>query len=66
MEKQAPKLEEMPDFLTVEQVRQVLPMIGKNKLYELIADGTIPSKRFGRRVVVPRKALEKLIQETVR
>jgi excisionase family DNA binding protein len=55
----------MPDFLTVEQVREVLPMIGKNKLYELIGDGTIPSKKLGRRVVVPKAGLQKMIAETI-
>jgi hypothetical protein len=52
MERQPAKLEEMPDFLTVEPFHEVLPMIGKNKLYERIGDGTIPSKKLGRRVVV--------------
>jgi excisionase family DNA binding protein len=65
VEKQPAKLEEMPDFLTVEQVREVLPMIGKNKLYELIGDGTIPSKKLGRRVVVPKAGLQKMIQQTI-
>jgi excisionase family DNA binding protein len=31
--------------------------------YELVARGALPCLRFGRRVVVPRKALERLIDE---
>ena len=31
--------------------------------YELVARGELPSLRFGRRVVVPRRALEVLIEQ---
>jgi excisionase family DNA binding protein len=32
--------------------------------YELVARGELPCLRFGRRVVVPRKALERLVNAT--
>jgi len=35
--------------------------LGRNATYEAIARGEIPVLRFGRRLVVPRKALERLL-----
>jgi len=35
--------------------------LGRNATYEAIARGEIPVLRFGRRIVVPRKALERLL-----
>lgn len=46
--------------LTVDQAAQVLG-ISRALAYELIARGDIPSLRLGRRIVVPRRALELLI-----
>jgi excisionase family DNA binding protein len=34
--------------------------------YELVVRGELPCLRFGRRVVVPRKALERLVNATER
>ena len=42
-----------PDVMTVEQVSAALH-IGKNKTYELIHDGSIPCKRIGRKILVPK------------
>jgi excisionase family DNA binding protein len=35
--------------------------IGRATVYEQIRQGTIPSLRMGRKILVPRKALEKLL-----
>jgi excisionase family DNA binding protein len=45
--------------LTVEEVQRVLPL-GRTAVYEAIASGKIPSIRFGRRILVPIAALEKV------
>jgi len=35
--------------------------LGRNATYDAIARGEIPVLRFGRRIVVPKKALERLL-----
>ena len=47
--------------LTVEEAAQVLG-IGRNSTYEAIKRGEIPALRLGRRLVVPRQALEQLLR----
>ncbi len=37
--------------------------IGKTTIYELLATGEIPSKRIGRSIRIPAKALEEWIDE---
>jgi excisionase family DNA binding protein len=40
--------------------------LGRNATYEAISRGEIPVIRFGRRIVVPKKALERLLNgETI-
>jgi excisionase family DNA binding protein len=39
--------------------------LGRNATYEAIARGEIPVIRFGRRIVVPKKALERLLNGEV-
>ena len=46
--------------LTVEQAAPILG-IGRNSAYEAIRRGEIPALRLGRRLVVPRRALERLL-----
>jgi excisionase family DNA binding protein len=46
--------------LTVEQAA-VLLGISRGLAYELVARGELPSLRLGRRIVVPRKALDELL-----
>lgn len=46
--------------LTVAQAARVLG-IGRNQAYEAVRRGEIPSVRIGRRIVVPRAALERLL-----
>lgn len=37
--------------------------IGRSTIYKLIAAGEIPARRLGRRLVVPVRALERLLDE---
>lgn len=48
--------------LTVPQAAEVLG-ISRALAYELVARGELPSLRLGRRVVVPRRALERFIDD---
>lgn len=46
--------------LTVEEAGRLLG-ISRALAYELVATGDIPSLRLGRRIVVPRRALDALL-----
>lgn len=35
--------------------------LGRNSTYDAVARGEIPVLRFGRRIVVPRRALERML-----
>ncbi len=48
--------------LTVEQTARVLG-ISRGLAYQMAREGKIPTLRFGKRIVVPRKAIERLLQE---
>lgn len=48
--------------LTVEEAAKVLG-IGRNLCYERVKTGEIPAIRIGRRLLIPRRALEKLLEE---
>jgi len=48
--------------LTVPEVAIALG-IGRNNAYELIAQNKLPYLRLGRRLVVPKAALDKLLAE---
>lgn len=48
--------------LTVEEAAGLLG-ISRNLAYELVADGRLPSIRLGRRVLVPRQALYRLLDD---
>jgi excisionase family DNA binding protein len=49
-----------PLALTVEEAGQLLG-ISRTLAYGLVARGELPAVRLGRRIVVPRKALEELL-----
>lgn len=53
-----------PDRLTL-TVEEVAALLGISRAlgYELVARGELPSLRLGRRIVVPRRALERLVDE---
>jgi excisionase family DNA binding protein len=46
--------------LTPEQARRVLG-IGRNTMYEAIRTGQVAAVRFGRRLVIPREQLRRLL-----
>jgi len=48
--------------LTADEVAEILG-IGRSAVYESIRRGDLPALRFGRRVVVPRAALLRLLGE---
>ena len=52
--------EPQAELLTGAEVRSILN-IGKSLYWELIWNGQLPSKRIGRRVLVPRDALDAFI-----
>jgi excisionase family DNA binding protein len=47
---------ECEEWLKVDEARKIL-RLGRNRFYESIADGTIPSKRFGRAIRVHKSAI---------
>lgn len=53
-------LDGAPDVLTPDEVGEVL-RLGRNSVYERIRTGAIPSIRLGRKLLVPRVALERLL-----
>lgn len=55
-------LTDLPLMLTVEETARVL-RIGRNRAYEAVSQGSIPSIRIGRKIRVPRKALAEWIGE---
>jgi excisionase family DNA binding protein len=53
-------LEHLPSVLTVEQAAREL-RIGKNRAYEWAKSGRLPSIRSGRRFLIPRLGVEKML-----
>ena len=49
--------------LTVEEAAEILG-IGRNSAYEAVKRGEIPALRLGRRLLVPRAALERILRDT--
>ena len=56
------KLEEDRLTVTVSQAARILG-ISRGLAYQMAREGKIPTLRFGKRIVVPRKAIERLLQE---
>lgn len=52
-----------PDVVKVEQLKEMLPKIGKNKLYKLLKDKKIHSKKIGRDYYVPKVSIIKYLME---
>ena len=51
--------------LTVEETAELL-RISRSSAYEGIASGEIPSVRIGRRILIPRVAIERMLNEAGR
>lgn len=60
-----PRLEDMPDLLTVEELARFL-RVNRNTVYGAIQAGLIHHVRLGRAIRVPKAAVERLLQEGVR
>jgi len=56
------KMEEDRLTVTVSQAARILG-ISRGLAYQMAREGKIPTLRFGKRIVVPRKAIERLLQE---
>ncbi len=48
--------------LTVPEAAKMLGL-GRNSAYEAVRNGTLPSIRFGKRIVIPLLAVERLLRE---
>jgi len=48
------------EWLTVSQWRERFPAIGKNKVYELVRDGSLKSIRLGGKILIASDALDVL------
>ncbi len=48
--------------LTVSETARLLG-ISRGLAYEMVRTGELPSVRFGKRVLIPRRALEKLLEQ---
>lgn len=49
-------LKDYDDVMTVKEVCEVLKL-GKNKVYELLQNGEISSRRVGRNYLIPKKSV---------
>ncbi len=48
---------DFPDILTPIQLKKMLGNIGTNKIYKLLQDGTIYSKKIGKKYKIPKVSL---------
>ena len=55
-------LEGLPTVLTIPETAKIL-RIGRNSAYEAARTGEIPTVKIGKRLLVPRKALERILAE---
>lgn len=56
-----PRLGDLPDVLGVAETAAVL-RLSKSSVYEAIREGTIPAVRIRRRIIVPKSAVERLLE----
>ena len=56
-------LDNYPDVLTPNDIMQILS-IGRNKVYELLNDGTLKSIRIGRKHRIPKKILIEFLENS--
>jgi len=54
-------MHEQKQTMTVEEAAKLLG-IGRALAYEMARTGKLPTIRFGRRLVVPRRAVERLLE----
>jgi excisionase family DNA binding protein len=56
------RLEQLPDVLTVSETARFL-RVGKGSIYEAIRRNEIPALKIGRRLLIPKVALTRLLAE---
>ena len=56
-------LREYPDIIKVKHLKEILPKTGKNKIYKLLQDKKIFSKRIGRDYYIPKVSVIKFLME---
>lgn len=52
-----------PDVVRVYHLKRMLPRMGKNKIYKLLQDGKIHSKKIGRDYYVPKVSIINYLME---
>ena len=52
-----------PDDVTVKELKEMLPRMGKNKIYDLLKDKKIYSKKIGRDYYIPKVSIIKYLME---
>ena len=52
-----------PDVVKVKELKEMLPRIGKNKIYDLLKDKKIYSKKIGRDYYIPKVSIIKYLME---
>ena len=57
-------LDELPDFCSLEELSEVF-RVSRSTAYRMAAQGSIPSLRVGRRVIVPKEHLVRWIDSSV-
>lgn len=54
-----------PDVVTIQQVMEMLN-IGRNKVYELIQNGTIQTIRIGKKYIIPKVAVIQFLSNKIK
>lgn len=56
-------LKDYPDIIKFDSLKKIFPKTGKNKLYKLLHDKKIYSKRIGRDYYIPKVSIINYIME---
>ncbi len=54
---------EYPDVVKAKDLKKMLPKIGKNKIYKLLQEKKIYSKKIGRDYFIPKSSIIKYLME---
>jgi excisionase family DNA binding protein len=58
----AARLQDMPDVLRPAEAAKAL-RLGRNTVYELVRQGRLPAVRVGRRLLIPKRGVERFLNE---
>ena len=53
--------EDTRDAYSVKEVLQILPL-GRSTIYDLVASGELRSRKVGKKIIIPKSAIEELLQ----